>query len=392
MSTLEQGEQLQKLAYAHPPIEPQGFALVLIIVVLIFVVIATAIMALRVYVRAWMLRYTANWGWEDAFAVLPYASLEAVVCSFIVSSVCAVKAAYFGLRTRDDKLNDLVMVRCAEYMLYSQVMYGATVPLIKASVVFMLLRITVEPKYRWTLYIMQLLDTVMAIVGIVASLTYCTPVRAYWNPLLGKCGDFNRVVIIGYVWTAVGIVTDWCCAILPYFVVRKLQMNRRSKRIVMLTLGLGALASTATIVRAPYLQYYLATKDRLYWNGHISLWCQLESGIAIIAASLPSLRKLFTRYFDRSRGASKGQSAGNASSGQQIHTIGGGQMNVGGTQLDNLTPSGKGRMSVNGSGGKWRRLEDETSSSKGIIAEGTVYAETSSISDNASKHYQSREV
>ncbi|KAJ3469596.1 hypothetical protein MRS44_003661 [Fusarium solani] len=284
------------------------------------------------------------------------------------------------------------MVRCAEYMLYSQVTYGTTVPLIKAPIVFMLLRITVVPKYRWTLYIMQLLATVMAVVGIVASLTYCTPVRAYWNPLLGKCGDFNRVVIIGYVWTAVGIVTDWCCAILPYFVVRKLQMNRRSKRIVMLILGLGALASTATIVRAPYLQYYPATKDKLYWNGHISLWCQLESGIAIIAASLPSLRKLFTRYFDRSRGASKGQSAGNASSGQQIHTIGGGQMNVGGTQLDNLTPSGKGRMSVNGSGGKWRRLEDETSSSKGIIAEGTTYAETSSISDNASKHYQSREV
>ena len=165
--------------------------------------------------------------------------------------------------TRDDKLNDLVMVRCAEYMLYSQVTYGTTVPLIKAPIVFMLLRITVVPKYRWTLYIMQLLATVMAVVGIVASLTYCTPVRAYWNPLLGKCGDFNRVVIIGYVWTAVGIVTDWCCAILPYFVVRKLQMNRRSKRIVMLILGLGALASTATIVRAPYLQYYPATKDKL---------------------------------------------------------------------------------------------------------------------------------
>ncbi|EEU39818.1 uncharacterized protein NECHADRAFT_5404, partial [Fusarium vanettenii 77-13-4] len=255
-----------------------------------FVVIATVIMVLRVYVRAWMLRYTANWGWKDTFAVLSYGS-------FIVSSVFAVKAAYFGLGTRDDKLNDLVMVRCAEYMLYSQVTYGTTVPLIKASVVFMLLRITVELKYRWTLYIMQLLATVMAIVGIVASLTYCTPVRAYWNPLLGKCGDFNRVVIIGYVWTAVGIVTDWCCAILPYFVVRKLQMNRRSKRIVMLILDLGALASTATIVRAPYLQYYLATKDKLYWNGHISLWCQLESGIAIIAASLPSLRKMFARYF-----------------------------------------------------------------------------------------------
>ncbi|KPM45562.1 hypothetical protein AK830_g943 [Neonectria ditissima] len=379
MSTLEQGKQLQNLAYAESPIHPEGFALTLIIVVLATVGVSTVIVALRVYVRAWMLRWSTSWGWEDTFVVLAYGS-------FITSSTFATKAAYYGLGTRDEKLNDLLMIRCAEYMLYSQVTYGITVPLVKASIVFMLLRINVEQKYRWTLYGMQVLATATAVMGIIASLTYCTPVRAYWNPLLGRCGDFNRVVIIGYVWTAVSIVTDWWFATLPYFVVRKLQMNRRSKRVVMIILGLGALASTATIVRAPYLQYYLATKDKFYWNGHISLWCQIESGIAITAASLPSLRRLF-KYFDRSRNASSGQSKGNRSGGKQIRTIGGGVVNSGGTQLDNLTPAGKGVISVNVTGGKWRRLEDETSSSKGIMASTEVNIETESISDDASKQY-----
>ncbi|CAM1502609.1 Fc.00g073850.m01.CDS01 [Cosmosporella sp. VM-42] len=371
-STKEQGEQLSKLAYAEPPIVPEDLALALVIVCLFFAGIATIILALRVYVRAWMLRSTLTWGWEDTFAVLSYGA-------FVSSTVFAVKAAYYGLGTPDSKLNDFLMVRCAEYMLYSQVTYGISMPLVKASVVFMLLRVTPDRKYRWSLYAMLFITSVMALVGILASLTYCTPVRAYWNPLLGKCGDFNRVVTIGYVWTAVGIVTDWWCAILPFFIVRKLQMSRRAKTTVMLIMGLGAVASTATIVRAPYLQYYLATKDKLYWNGHISIWCQLESGIGIIAASLPSLRKLFNNYFDRSRNASGGVSG--AKSSGAIRTIGGGEFTPGGTQLDSLTPNGKGIRSVTVSGGKWRRLEDENSSSKGILEDTEAYIETKSSSE-----------
>ncbi|KAE9368301.1 hypothetical protein N431DRAFT_314099, partial [Stipitochalara longipes BDJ] len=253
-------------------------------------IIATIVVGLRVYVRAWMLRRAKVWGWEDTFAVLGY-------LAFLCSSIFAIKAAYYGLGTRDADLNTFLMVRCAEYLLYSEVVYGVSMPLIKASVVFTLLRITTEKKYRWSLYIMQFIATVMAIVGILASLLYCKPVKAYWNPLLGTCGDFMTVVKIGYAWTAVGIFTDWACAIIPFLIVRKLQMSSRNKTTVMVILGLAAVASTATIVRAPYLQYYLVTKDRLYWNSYISLWCQLESGIGLIAACLPALRKLFTRYF-----------------------------------------------------------------------------------------------
>lgn len=155
------------------------------------------------------------------------------------------------------------MIRCAEYLLYSEVIYGVTMPLVKASLVFTLLRITTEKVYRYSLYAMLFTSTMMALIGILASLFYCRPVQAYWNPLLGKCGDFMVVVKIGYAWTAVGIVTDWACAILPYLIVRKLQMSRRTKTTVMIILGLAAIASTATIVRAPYLQYYLVEKDRL---------------------------------------------------------------------------------------------------------------------------------
>lgn len=180
------------------------------------------------------------------------------------------------------------MIRCAEYAMYSNVLYGFSMPFIKASVVFTLNRITTNKWHRWGLYAMLFVASIMSIIGILATLLYCHPVPAYWNPLLGTCGDFMIVVRIGYAWTAVGIVTDWTCAILPYFIVRNLQMSSRQKMIVMLVLGLGALASTATIVRAPYLKYYLATEDRL---------CKLNCFIPTVATSLTTFHRLERLYY-----------------------------------------------------------------------------------------------
>ncbi|KAH0527510.1 hypothetical protein TsFJ059_002508 [Trichoderma semiorbis] len=151
-------------------------------------------------------------------------------------------------------------------------------------------------------------------------------------------------------------------------------MSSRQKMIVMLVLGLGALASTATIVRAPYLKYYLATEDRLYWSGYITLWCLLESGIALIAACLPALRILVRKYIDSSKNRS-----GNKSNGYAAESGTGRSHNrAPSTQLDNLTASGKTTVV----GGKWKRLEDENSSSRNIIQEHTIYIETESLSDN----------
>ncbi|KAF4625250.1 hypothetical protein G7Y89_g12921 [Cudoniella acicularis] len=136
-------------------------------------------------------------------------------------------------------------------------------------------------------------------------------------------------------------------------------------------------ASTATIIHAPYLQYYLVETDRLYWNGYISIWCQLESGIGLIAACLPALRVLFRKYFDGTRDGSGSRSKQHPPS--DIRNFGGSQLS---TPMDALSPTGK---AIVGSG-KWKRLEDNNSSHKHIIQERTVTIETESLSDEESRH------
>ena len=75
-SKAEMGAALSAAAYAQPPIRPEGLALGLIIVIWVTAVIATIVVGLRVYVRAWMLRRAKVWGWEDTFAVMGYVSLR----------------------------------------------------------------------------------------------------------------------------------------------------------------------------------------------------------------------------------------------------------------------------------------------------------------------------
>jgi hypothetical protein len=120
------------------------------------------------------------------------------------------------------------------------------------------------------------------------------------------------------------------------------------------------------------------------------IWCLLESGLGIIAASLPALRSLFVKFLENTRYGSHNRSNGSKAgygkrSGSGLRTIGGG--NYGGsTPLDTLDSSGKGhRAKV--SSGQWKRLEDDSSSKGIIIQERSINVETESLSDAEAGHF-----
>lgn len=73
--------------------------------------------------------------------------------------------------------------------------------------------------------------------------------------------DYSIIQNISYFISASSIITDWACAILPCFIVWKLNMKRKLKVSVAVVLALGAVASLSTIVRLPYLGAYTAPVD-----------------------------------------------------------------------------------------------------------------------------------
>lgn len=78
-------------------------------------------------------------------------------------------------------------------------------------------------------------------------------------------------------------------------------MTPRAKLVVAGILALGGIASTATIIRIPYIHYAADTKDFLYASTDIAVWSIAETAIGITASSLATLRPLFRRFLTGSR-------------------------------------------------------------------------------------------
>lgn len=85
------------------------------------------------------------------------------------------------------------------------------------------------------------LSACASLVTVITLLTWCRPVSATWDPSAGTCGDVSIVTSISYFISAVIIVTDWACALLPGFILWGVQMRTRVKISLIVVLSLGVL-------------------------------------------------------------------------------------------------------------------------------------------------------
>ena len=69
-------EELAILAAVEPPITPKGLGTVIVALSIVFFVLSTVVIFLRVFVRGWVLRTTKAWGHDDTLAVLGYVRIN----------------------------------------------------------------------------------------------------------------------------------------------------------------------------------------------------------------------------------------------------------------------------------------------------------------------------
>jgi len=179
-------------------------------------------------------------------------------------------------------------------------------------------------------------------------------------------------------------------------------MTRRSKVAVVAVLGLGVLASVAALMRIISYKYIDTRKypDDHYGRSHMHfhgvllmflvaqgrllLWSVLESSLAIIACSLPSLKVFggcLARSMNRSKGTPKPVSRSTPHSSRALLTTWQKLPYNSSTPLHPLNPSGHTRTQVSGKG-NWDRLHDDDSSAKHIIVESQVEVDSRSMHDS----------
>ena len=121
--------------------------------------------------------------------------------------------------------------------------YIATIAPIKWSICVALLRITVERRFRYSLYAVMVLTILSTIVVEATILAWCKPVSTQWHPveIPSKCGSIKVITAISYFLGATSIATDLSCAILPMFIFWKVQLKRSVKVPLVIVLALGIL-------------------------------------------------------------------------------------------------------------------------------------------------------
>ncbi|KAJ5783546.1 uncharacterized protein N7518_009223 [Penicillium psychrosexuale] len=257
----------------------------------VFLPIATITVALRIYVRGWVVK---AFGWDDGVmvgAMLFYA----MFCGTMIGGTI------YGTGYMLDHLTVHNRVLAKKYWWLCEIAYCFASVGCKISVCIFLMRITIKPLHIWILYTVMLLTVLAGLVFMLLMLLQCRPLSYFWfqvarDPSIhGKCMDMKVIVIMTYIYSSFAALCDFTVGLLPIFLVHNLQMKRQTKIAVMAILSMACIASSAVIVRMPFVDGFY-DPDFLYATYQIAIWSNVEAGLGITAGSLATLRPLLRMW------------------------------------------------------------------------------------------------
>ena len=131
----------------------------------------------------------------------------------------------------------------------------------RASICVLLLRILSSVKI-WTrmVYIALALDVVASIISIVTYAIYCAPIQKGWDPSVhGSCLAKVTIDKLNETVAAIYCAVDFMCAGIPFVTIRKVQMDRRIKALIIPLLMCGLLTAACSIGRLT--SFHFDSKD-----------------------------------------------------------------------------------------------------------------------------------
>lgn len=127
----------------------------------------------------------------------------------------------------------------------------------KISIGIFLLRIIVERIQVWFIYIALAINVMTGLVFFFVTTLQCQPVSYFWHKeQTGKCIPIGIIIALTYLYSSLNIICDFTFALLPIFIVRKLNMKRRMKVAIIPLLSMGCIASSAVVVRLFYVETF----------------------------------------------------------------------------------------------------------------------------------------
>lgn len=153
---------------------------------------------------------------------------------------------------------DLILAE--KFLFLSQPPYAWALACAKISIVWMLLRIQRDQRlWPFFLYSLMVVFALIAVTMNAFQFSLCKPLSAVWDPK-GSPGAVCMAPNISqtsiYVTAALTIVSDLVLSLMPIAFIVRIQRPLREKIAIGCLMGLGVLASIASITKTTLVKYY----------------------------------------------------------------------------------------------------------------------------------------
>jgi ABC-type sulfate transport system permease component len=115
--------------------------------------------------------------------------------------------------------------------------------LAKMSIALFLLRVAVNRVHRRIIHASIAMSVASLLSFFFVCLFQCWPISYYWDKhtQTGKCVNNTVVVVMAYMFSVVSIITDLIFALVPAWIVSRLNMKLKSKVALIFLMALGCM-------------------------------------------------------------------------------------------------------------------------------------------------------
>ncbi|KAK4149390.1 hypothetical protein C8A00DRAFT_18909, partial [Chaetomidium leptoderma] len=234
-------------------------------------------------------------------------------------------AIHYGVGRHNYYVPDDEEVLAEKWLFLCQPPFPWALAFSKMSIAWMLIRIQRDrPWWTWSMYFLMFVSAGIAIVSNIFQLSACKPLAAVWDHSIvdAVCADPNTSQTSIYVTASITIVTDVALSLAPISFIVNIQRPMREKVALGFVMGLGIFASSASIAKTFMIGSYGKTGDTLMDTVGLTTWSMVEAQLAIIAACIPTLKRLFEKILRQWGLMSSQQSASRSRNGYEKHEDG----------------------------------------------------------------------
>ncbi|KAG5955523.1 hypothetical protein E4U57_003378 [Claviceps arundinis] len=197
------------------------------------------------------------------------------------------------------------IIKGSKLLLVGWCLYITTIWILKACMLFLYGRLTLDLKQRGLVNIAAILCGITYVAAILATLTHCTPLHKKWQ-VYPYPGDACAAYVPNfYVLTVLNVSTDLFIAHIPLPLLWKSRMSWQRKAICTLWLCTGVCMIVAALLRC------ILGLQRVHYINYTAIW----AFIGILATNFPILGPSFTRAARRLGVLASGMSSNSGGGG-----------------------------------------------------------------------------